>query len=248
MKKYDFLQQNQSYMVRQGTIPRCLLVTGERSGDGILVNGERTGRACYTAHFPGVMEYLGAHIHELNENSVALRMLTQDQVIVMEARHVLHQYGEEGGERADFSDCYLSAIDFSDTQFNGASFRGALLEDCDLTGAGMCSCDFSEARLVHCRAQNLVAECSNFRGVSITDCDFTDARLTESDLTGLCVENTNFLGANLDFCSMENSETPGMEKTEQGSSTAPWGMSQGNEESWQTESVCPSCMAAMGMT
>lgn len=247
-EKYDFLQQNQEYMTRIDTTPRCLLVMGELSQDGILVDGDRTGRACRTAHFPEAAAYVQAHALEMNADMVALRMLTQDDVIIMEAQHVLNQYGRDGGMQADFSDCYLSALDFHDTQFNGASFRGALLEDCDLSGAGMCFCDFTGATFVRCDARNLSAEEATFENVAIVDCDFKDARLTGSNIKYLRVGTSNFEGANLDHCTTEYDMDQSEEEIKQYCSTEPCGKCQENEkeEAWDHDHICPSCLAAMG--
>lgn len=246
-EKYDFLQQNQEYMTRIDTTPRCLLVMGELSQDGILVDGDRTGRACRTAHFPEAAAYVQAHALDMNADMVALRMLTQDDVIIMEAQHVLNQYGRDGGMQADFSDCYLSALDFHDTQFNGASFRGALLEDCDLSGAGMCFCDFTGATFVRCDARNLSAEEATFENVAIVDCDFKDARLTGSNIKYLRVGTSNFEGANLDHCITESSPKVEEECKQQGCA-APVGKNQGcgPDECWDEDHICPSCLAAMG--
>lgn len=246
-QKYDFLQRNQEYMARMGTTPRCLLVMGEHTRDGILVDGDRTGRACHTAHFPEAAAYVQAHAEELTEDLAARRMLTQDDVIIMEAQHILNQYGRDGGMLADFSDCYLSALDFHDTQFNKAIFRGALLEDCDLTGAGMCSCDFTGATFVRCNAQNLSAEEAIFVRATIVDCDFLDARLTHSDLRDIHIEDSNFFGVNLDHCITESSHQL-EEECKQQCCAAPVGKNQGRgpDECWDEDHICPSCLAAMG--
>ena len=85
-------------------------------------------------------------------------MLTQDEVEIMQAKHILWQHDEPGGERADFSGCHLLGMDFQNMLFNGAIFQGAVFENANLTGAGMCSCDFSKARFIRCDASDLVAE------------------------------------------------------------------------------------------
>ena len=236
--KYDFLQRNQEYMIRTGSLPRCLLVVGEHTCDGILVEGDCSGNLCRTAHFPEAAAYLQVHANELTEGLVARKMLTQDDVIIMEARHVLYQYGEDGGEQADFSDCYLSALDFQDCQFNGAIFQGAFLEDCDLTGAGMCSSDFTGACFVRCKAQDLIAEESTFVDATIVDCDFQDARLTGSNIKYIDIENSNFHGVNMDHCIKETGWDQEDEVEQQPNN--------GSDGCWDEAHICPSCLSAMG--
>ena len=231
-QKFDFLQHNQEYMARVGSTPRCLLVMGEHTQDGILVEADRSGCACRTAHFPEASAYMQTHANEMTADLAARRMLTQDDVIIMEAQHVLNKYGRDGGMQADFSDCYLSALDFHDCQFNGANFRGALLEDCDLTGAGMCFCDFTGATFIRCNAKDLSAEESKFRDVTILECDFQDARLMHSDIKYICIESSNFQGANLDRCITEHSPEQENTMVQQGGFATDGGQNSDPNEWW----------------
>lgn len=246
LEKYDFIRNNQRYMGYEGNTPRCLLVMGEHMEDGILVDGDRSGRACRTAHFPEAAAYVQAHANEMTADLTARRMLTQDDVIIMEARHVLRQYGEDGGVQADFSDCYLSALDFQDCQFNGANFRGAFLEDCDLTGAGMCSCDFTGAYFIRCKALNLIAEESTFVDATIVECDFQDARLTGSNIKYICIEDSNFQGVNMDHCVKEAGWDQEAEVEQHGNGSVCDSYGNGPDECWDENHICPSCLAAMG--
>lgn len=239
MNQYDFLQNNQQYMGYGESGVRCLLVTGVNSGDGILVNSEGAKYARYTAFFPESAEYLKAHASELTEKPPGLRVLNQDEVAIMQARHTLWQYEQEGGEQADFSGCYLSNVDFRNMQFNGACFRGAVLEDCDLSSAGMCFCDFSEAKLIHCKANDLAAEECNFSGAAFVDSAFINARMANSNFAGTTMENTNLWGANLNPCSMdefEQEENQTQESSEQDNMT---------ERCWERDETISMCMGGM---
>ena len=60
--------------------------------------------------------------HDLSK----MRVLTQDDVEIMYAKHILFNH-DEGGEKADFSNCRLTNLDMRHMQLNGADFTGALL-------------------------------------------------------------------------------------------------------------------------
>lgn len=192
LERYEFIQNNQRYMGYEGNTPRCLLVMGENSGDGILVNSEGPARACRMAHFPEAAAFLMDHSHELTEDGVALRMLTQDDVTIMQALHILWKFEHPGGKQADFSNCYLSVVDFHGMEFSEAIFRGALLEDCYFAKSAMRECDFTGARFIRCKSGDLVAEGCNFREAIFEDSNFESARLIGSDFTGAVMENTRF--------------------------------------------------------
>lgn len=245
-EKYDFIRNNQHFMGYEGNTPRCLLVMGQHTEDGILVEGDSSGRATRTAHFPEAASYVQIHANELTADLTARRMVTQDDVIIMEARHVLYQYGEDGGVQADFSDCYLSALDFQDCQFNGANFRGAYLEGCDLSGAGMCFCDFTDAIFVRCNAEDLSAEEANFQNATILECDFQDARLMKCNMLGVTVDESDFCGANLKNSTADMDAKQDDEVVQQGSIVTCSSQGNGPDECWDEDHICPSCLAAMG--
>ena len=78
--------------------------------------------------------------HDLSK----LRVLTQDDVEIMYAKHILFNH-DEGGEKADFSGCRLTNLDMRHMQLNGADFTGALLEGVRMNDAGLCFCTFRPA-------------------------------------------------------------------------------------------------------
>lgn len=80
--------------------------------------------------------------HDLSK----LRVLTQDDVEIMYAKHILFNHGE-GGEKADFTNCRLTNLDMRHIQLNGANFTGALLENVKMNSAGVCFGVFRDAKL-----------------------------------------------------------------------------------------------------
>lgn len=141
--------------------------------------------------------------HDLSK----MRVLTQQDLEIMYAKHLLFNYGE-GGEQADFSGCRLRNLDMRHMRLNGANFTGALLENVRMTDAGLCSCVFRDAKLVGCDLNHVVAEEADFCGADFTDCtmkngifthsnfaraQFYDTDLWMSNLSSCCIEGTNIM-------------------------------------------------------
>ena len=156
MYEYDFLRKNKDQMGFHNGIRQCVLVMGESSEDGVLVDSSGYDYARYTAPFLGARSYMTLREQNLQVNG-ELKTLTEDDLAILHAKHTLWVYGV-GGEQADFSHCRIAGLSFGDMQFNGACFRDAVLEDVDLSGAGVCNADFTGARFVHCKMDGIAAE------------------------------------------------------------------------------------------
>ena len=141
-----------------------------------------------------------------------MRVLAQQDVDIMYAKHILWSYGE-GGEKADFSGCRLTNLDLRYMQLNGADFTGALLENVNMNGAGLCFCVFRDAKLVGCDLNSAIAEEADFCGAAFTECkmrsgifthsniaraSFQDADLDESRFASCCIEDTNIMDTDTD--------------------------------------------------
>ena len=108
-----------------------------------------------------------------------LRVLTQDEVVIMHAKHTLWRYGV-GGLQADFTGCRLSGLDLHEMCFDGADFRGALIENCDMRNVQANSADFRTARFVNCTMDYFTAEEADFSDAQFAECEVTGSRLAES--------------------------------------------------------------------
>lgn len=154
-----------------------------------------------------------------------LRVLTQDDVEIMYAKHILFNHSE-GGEKADFSGCRLTNLDLRHMQLNGADFTGALLENVKLTDSGLCFCVFRDAKLVGCNLNSVIAEEADFCGADFTGCKmkngifthsnfahtlFQDTDLWMSSFASCCIDSTNLMDQDTeiidvsDVCSDEES-------------------------------------------
>ena len=138
--------------------------------------------------------------HDLSK----LRVLTQDDVEIMYAKHILFNHGE-GGEKADFSGCRLINLDMRHMQLNGADFTGALLEDVRMNDAGLCFCTFRDAKLVGCNLNGAIAEESDFCGATFTECKMRNGIYTHSNFAHTSFQDTDLWMSDLRSCCIENS-------------------------------------------
>lgn len=138
--------------------------------------------------------------HDLSK----LRVLTQDDVEIMYAKHILFNH-DEGGEKADFSGCRLTNLDMRHMQLNGADFTGALLEDVRMNDAGLCFCTFRDAKLVGCNLNGAVAEESDFCGATFTECKMRNGIFTHSNFAHTSFQDTDLWMSSLASCCIENS-------------------------------------------
>lgn len=147
-----------------------------------------------------------------------LRVLTQDDVEIMYAKHILFNHGE-GGEKADFSGCRLTNLDLRHMQLNGADFIGALLENVRMNEAGLCFCSFRNAKLVGCNLNGAVAEEADFHGATFTECKMRNGIFVHSNFAHTRFQNTDLWMSDMTFCCVENSsimdtETEGVKMTD----------------------------------
>lgn len=138
--------------------------------------------------------------HDLSK----LRVLTQDDVEIMYAKHILFNHGE-GGEKADFSNCRLTNLDMRHMQLNGADFTGALLENVRMNDAGLCFCTFREAKLVGCNLTSAIAEEADFCGATFTECKMRNGIYTDSNFAHTSFQDTDLWMSSLADCCIENS-------------------------------------------
>ena len=138
--------------------------------------------------------------HDLSK----MRVLTQDDVEIMYAKHILFNH-DEGGEKADFSGCRLTNLDMRHMQLNGADFTGALLEGVRMNDAGLCFCTFRDAKLVGCNLNGAIAEESDFCGATFTECKMRNGIFTHSNFAHTSFQDTDLWMSSFASCCIENS-------------------------------------------
>ena len=97
------------------------------------------------------------------------RILTQDDVVIMHAKHTLWRY-DVGGKQADFVGCRLSGLDLHEMCFDGADFHGTLIENCNLRGLHANDADFCDARIINCEVAAFSADDANLDSAHIENC------------------------------------------------------------------------------
>ena len=164
--------------------------------------------------------------HDLSK----MRVLTQDDVEIMYAKHILFNH-DEGGEKADFSGCRLTNLDMRHMQLNGADFTGALLEGVRMNDAGLCFCTFRDAKLVGCNLNGAIAEESDFCGATFTECKMRNGIFTHSNFAHTSFQDTDLWMSSFASCCIENSSI--MDTETEGVNLS--GTSE-DEESWVNDS------------
>lgn len=164
--------------------------------------------------------------HDLSK----LRVLTQNDVEIMYAKHILFNYGM-GGEKADFSNCRLTDLDLRHMQLNGADFTGALLEGVRMNDAGLCFCTFRDAKLVDCNLNCTIAEESDFCGATFTECKMRNGIFTHSNFAHTNFLDTDLWMSNFAFCCIDMSNLIGHDT--EGINLADINR---NEENWANDS------------
>jgi len=155
-----------------------------------------------------------------------MRVLTQQDVEIMYAKHILFNYGE-GGEKADFSGCRLTDLDLRHMQLNGADFTGALLENVNLNDAGLCFSVFRDAKLVGCNLTSAVAEEADFCGATFTECKMRNGIFTHSNFVHTNFQDSDLWMSSFASCCIDGSnlmdhDTVGIDVTNVNSDEESW--------------------------
>ena len=133
--------------------------------------------------------------------------LTQDDLDIIHARHMLWCHDQTGGEKADFSGQELRDLCFMRMRFSYASFVGATLENCCLDEGRFFGCDFGDATMRNCTAlggTEFVG--AKFANAAITGCSFERAWCMEASFPGTWIELCDFTGASLDGADFSQAE------------------------------------------
>lgn len=96
--------------------------------------------------------------------------ISQDEVDVVIAKHMLWLHDIPGGEKADLSGKHFRNVDFSGCKLNNASFRESLFENCNFDSAELCFSDFEGAIFKDCTMQYIAVDEMNMRGAYLENC------------------------------------------------------------------------------
>lgn len=148
-----------------------------------------------------------------------LRELSQDDVDIMAAKHLLWIHGESGGEQADFSGCALRDLDLTAKNFNNAIIHGTVFIECDASKMEMCFADGRGTRFVGCTLEHTYMDEANFSGALFHNCDLSDTvsahgnfahatfincNVLRMGIWNSCIEDVDWTGTNTDNISFDN--------------------------------------------
>ena len=111
---------------------------------------------------------------------------------------------EEGGERANLRDAYLSGANLSDAYLSGANLRDANLSGANLSDANLSGADLSGANL---RGADL--RDANLSGANLSDANLSGANLSGANLSGANLSGANLSGANLSGANLRGANLSG---------------------------------------
>ena len=104
---------------------------------------------------------------------------------------------EEGGERANLRDAYLSGANLSDAYLSGANLRDANLSDANLSDANLSGANLSGANLRGAYLSGANLRDANLSGANLSDANLSGADLSGANLRGADLRDANLSGANL---------------------------------------------------
>lgn len=168
--------------------------------------------------FEDMVDEIVAHRNHQEEEKRSHR-LTDDEIEIMKARHILWLHDESGGQKADFSNMDLTDCDLTNAALSGAVFKGATLNAASLNNGDFTFCDFTNANLYNVDGVDAAFEESDFSGAKLIashflnagfmHCNFVKADLSGSDFNMAWMDNSDFtdaktLKAHLDYARTDN--------------------------------------------
>ena len=116
---------------------------------------------------------------------------------------------EEGGERANLRDAYLSGANLSDAYLSGANLRDANLSDANLSDANLSGANLSGANLRGAYLSGANLRDANLSGANLSDANLSGANLSGANLSGANLSGANLSGANLSGANLRGANLSG---------------------------------------
>lgn len=229
-QRYNCLQDLESSLMQaaEDVITRAGAYNGEGSYR-VLISDLTEKNGFDEAYIPLLIQMLNEHsngmmFEDMVDEIIAHRdqqeeekrshSLSDDEIEIMKARHILWLHDEAGGQKADFTNMDLTDCYLADAKLSGAVFKGATLNAATLNNGDFTFCDFTNANLYNVDGVDAVFEESDFSGAKLIGCHFLNAgfmhcRFEKADLTGTdfnmaWMDNSDFtdaktLNAHLDY-------------------------------------------------
>ena len=114
---------------------------------------------------------------------IALRKLSQSELLVTVEKHLMFQSGRNGGQRANLGSCDLSYLDFRGVTLIGAELSGANFQNADLRGADLSQSILFAADLRRADLRGAKLDRVDLRGACFRAANLTDVSLADADLS-----------------------------------------------------------------
>lgn len=138
----------------------------------------------------------------------AYRTLTQEEVNLACAKHLLWLYDQPDGVRADFSGCELYGLDLSRKNILNAVFTDCIVRNCSFKETELCGSSFCKSQINNCDFEAAYIEDTDWSDAAVRNSNFQKAELSGSNLCGSVWEAVNVDYARLQNCCLADAEFP----------------------------------------
>jgi hypothetical protein len=182
------------------------------SGDKMVLSGcsyDRVKRfsdvLCGNCSINDYYRYVSPHE---GENRPTYRTLTQEEVNIACAKHLLWLYDQPDGVRADFSGCELYGLDLSRKNILNAVFADCIMRNCSFKETELCGSSFCKSQINNCDFEAAYTEDTDWSDASVRNSNFQKAELSGSNLCGSVWDTVNVDYARLQNCCLADAEFP----------------------------------------
>ena len=163
--------------------------------------------------FKSVDNDLQEYTFELKEeylSQIHYKELSQEDVEIKIAKHILWLNNHEDGEQADFNKCLIKGIDLSHKNLLNAHLDGAKFENTKFTDVSLCFSTANGTQFVNCDMTGTTAEECNFIGAKFKFCKLDGVYFTHSDFRDAEFERSSMEKGSIKFCNFDNARTEGL--------------------------------------
>ena len=146
-------------------------------------------------------DYLNLTINPEYITSVP-RELSQKEIDLICAKHVLWLY-DEGGERANLSNCVLRNLNLNGKDLSFSVCCSAVFENCDLHSTTFEKTDIDNSEFLNCNMQDTYFERTKLVNTVLENCNISDSIINDSRLTNTVMRDCNLDNTNPKGCDLE---------------------------------------------
>lgn len=121
-------------------------------------------------------------------------LLSDKEIDLKCAKHLLWLHDEDGGVQADFRNCHLKNANFTSEDLTSALFDGCVMENCDFKSATLCFAEMTNSKIID----------SDFSYTTIDEAIFKKTEFHRCNFSQLIGYHANFASAVFDKCDLFN--------------------------------------------